>query len=105
MITIIHKIRLLEIAAAPAFETWVETTDYAACPDLPSVRMFDVHRVSLETIAPFHYIEVIRVDSREAFEEDMRSPVFAGLVADFSKMAEVVEEVEGEQLGAGYRSP
>jgi hypothetical protein len=105
MVTIIHKIRLFDVADAVAFESWVQTIDYAACPELPSVRMFDVHRVSSVADAPFHYVEVIRVDSREAFEQDMRIPVFAGLVAAFSKMAEVVEEVQGEQLGSGYRAP
>lgn len=105
MQSIVHKIRLLDIGHAQAFENWVLDTDYATCPELPSVRSFDVCRVSSAHDAPFHYIEVIKVSSNEAFKRDMDSASFARLVECFSTMAEVVEEVAGTQLGAGYRAP
>lgn len=101
---IVHKIRLLDATQAQAFEKWVLTTDYAACPQLPSVRQFSVQRVSEGHDAPFHYFEVIAVTSVADFERDMASMAFASLVASFSTMAEVVEEVAGEQLGDGYRA-
>lgn len=104
METIVHKIRLLDIAKAQDFETWVQTTDYAACPQLPSVRAFAVHRVSADPQAPFHYFEVIQVSDLAAFEKDMATPVFDSLVAAFTGMAEVVEEIGGTRLGAGYRA-
>jgi hypothetical protein len=40
MEVIVHKIRLLDVERAAAFEDWVLGTDYAACPELPSVREF-----------------------------------------------------------------
>lgn len=102
METIIHKIRLLDIGHAPDFESWVLNTDYATCPDLPSVVRFDVHRTSSDPAAPYHYLEIIRVTGHAEFQEDMESPAFAGLEQAFSSMAEVVEEMEGTQLGTGY---
>ncbi|MBY6243033.1 hypothetical protein [Methylosinus sp. Sm6] len=99
---IIHKIRLLDVGRAPAFEEWVTTEDYAACPDLPSVRQFSVQRVSLDPAAPFHYFEVIAVTSMADFERDMALPAFCRLVDRFSAMAELAEEVIGTRLGAGY---
>ncbi|WLQ13963.1 RedY protein [Hahella aquimaris] len=102
METIIHKIRLLDVAKADVFETWVQNVDYATCPDLHSVVRFDVHRASLDPAAPYHYLEVIKITDRAAFDADMATATFAGLVQAFSRMAEVVEELAGEQLGSGY---
>ncbi|ABC32684.1 RedY-like protein [Hahella chejuensis KCTC 2396] len=102
METIIHKIRLFDVAQADAFEFWVQNVDYATCPDLPSVVRFDVHRASLQANAPYHYVEVIKITDRAAFDADMETSTFAGLVQAFSRMAEVVEELAGEQLGSGY---
>ncbi|MBU2711771.1 RedY protein [Zooshikella harenae] len=104
MDTIIHKIRLLDINKATDFEHWVETTDYATCPDLPSVLQFDVHRVSQAPDASYHYVEIIKVTNHTDFNNDMSTDVFAGLVSRFTSMAEVVEEVSGIQLGLGYRA-
>lgn len=104
METIVHKIRLRDVSMAPDFESWVQNTDYATCPQLPSVVAFAVHRVSTDPRAPFHYFEVIQVSSRDAFEKDMATSAFAGLVQAFTGMAEVVEEVAGTRLGAGYRA-
>ncbi|WP_027708640.1 RedY protein [Zooshikella ganghwensis] len=104
MDTIIHKIRLLDINKASDFERWVETTDYATCPDLPSVLQFDVHRVSQAPDASYHYVEIIKVTSHADFSNDMNTDVFAGLVSRFTSMAEVIEEVSGVQLGLGYRA-
>jgi hypothetical protein len=104
METVIHKIRLLDAGKAAAFEDWVLNTDYATCPRLPSVRAFSVSRVSTDPGAPYHYVEVIQISSHAAFEADMRTPAFAGLVERFTTMAEVVEEIAGTRLGDGYRA-
>lgn len=101
---VIHKIRLLDVERAPAFEEWVMTEDYAACPDLPSVRQFSVQRVSLDPDAAFHYFELIAVTSMTDFERDMAVPAFGRLVDRFSAMAEIAEEAIGTRLGAGYRA-
>ncbi len=97
---IVHKIRLLAQSYAERFENWVQTSDYAACPQLPSVISFSVQRA--DPGADFDYFEVITVTSLEAFEKDMRTDVFGSLVAAFSNMAEVQEEIIGTRLGEGY---
>ncbi|MEL7611088.1 RedY protein [Vreelandella titanicae] len=102
MEVVIHKIRLRDPALRREFERWVVNSDYVACHKLTSVIAFDVHRVSEASTAPFHYVEIIRVSSRSAFDADMSTPTFKSLESEFSTMADVVEEVAGEQLGDGY---
>lgn len=97
---IIHKIRLLEPSFQEAFEDWVINTDYATCPHLPSVLAFSVQRA--DPGAGCDYFEVITVRSDADFQRDMNKAEFASLVARFSQMAEVVEEIGGLRLGAGY---
>jgi hypothetical protein len=104
MEVIVHKIRLLDVERAAAFEDWVLGTDYAACPELPSVREFSVQKVSDDPAAPFHYFETIAVTSGAEFERDMGALAFVSLVERFSTMAEVVEEIAGARLGDGYRA-
>jgi hypothetical protein len=104
METIIHKIRLLDGSKAEDFEDWVQKYDYTACPQLKSLLSFDVHRVPDSAEEQFHFFEVIKVSSREEFEQDMNTATFAGLVDAFSKMAEVVEEMEGTRIGTGFRA-
>lgn len=103
METIVHRIRLTDIGQYEAFERWVCETDYTACRQLPSVEGFDVHRVSLNPDADCHYVEIIRVSSQLDFERDMETRTFKGLERDFSTMAEVIEEIAGQQIGQGYR--
>ncbi|WMN62023.1 RedY (plasmid) [Pseudoalteromonas xiamenensis] len=102
MKTIVHKIRLKDVSQRLAFRDWVETTDYRACESLDSVAAFDVVEVSDAADAPFHFIEIIRLSSVEAFNVDMQTPLFQSLVSRFSEMADVVEEIEGERIGLGY---
>ena len=102
MITIIHKIRLNDVAYAERFERWVQETDYAAASDLLSIRSFSVHRANLDPSAEYHYFEVIGLTSHEAFDADMKTPLFGSLVQAFSEMAEVVGEIEGEMIDPGY---
>lgn len=103
VITIVHKIRLRPDASPEAFESWVKNSDYATCPDLPSLVSFAVHRIDAPADAPAHYFEIICIDSVEAFEKDMQTPQFGKLVEAFDKMAEVVEEITGERIEPGYR--
>jgi len=103
MKTIVHKIRLKRGATPEQFERWVRESDYATCPRLASVAQFFVNRVSSDPEAPYHFIEVILIDSLEAFERDMATDAFKGLVAAFEKMAEVVEELAGDRIEPGYR--
>jgi hypothetical protein len=98
---IVHKIRLRTGADPKTFEDWVLNADYAACPRLPSVAAFSVQRA--DPGSGFDYFEVISVRSQADFEADMRGADFAGLVASFSEMAEVIEEIGGARLGDGYR--
>jgi hypothetical protein len=100
----IHKIKLKEIKFITSFKEWVINTDYLSCHDLPSVMQFDVIEVSTEANADFHFIEVIRLSSLEAFKKDMASPIFQSLESRFNEMAEVVEENEGSLHGNGYLS-
>lgn len=102
MQTIVHRIRLLPGVAPARFEGWVRESDYATCPQLASLYSFSVSRVSSDPDAAFHYIEVIQVDSMSAFEVDMATPAFGALVAAFSQMAEVVDEVSGTRIDPGH---
>ncbi|RFS82222.1 RedY protein [Actinomadura spongiicola] len=97
---IVHAICLYPGTDPAEFEAWVRNVDYASCPELPSVLGFDVLRVSGDE--PGRYAEVIRVSSVPDFERDMRTEAFQRLVADFSKMAEVIDETSGERLDPGY---
>lgn len=103
MKTIVHKIRLKDSVDREQFERWVREFDYAACPDLPSVSFFGVHAVSNPAQAGCHYFEVIGIENHRDFEADMKTPLFGSLVARFSQMADVVDEVEGELVEPGYR--
>ena len=97
---IVHKIRLHNSSDADAFEAWVIDTDYATCPDLPSVVAFTVQRAAAGS--DFDYFEVVTITDMAAFEADMQTPQFQSLVARFSQLADVVEEITGDQLGDGY---
>ncbi|MET9416212.1 RedY protein [Streptomyces klenkii] len=101
---IVHRIRLRPGVTPGRFETWVRETDYATCPELPSVLSFSVQRVSGDPSAPVHFFEVIGVRSRAEFERDTTGGAFARLVADFEKMAEVVDELAGVRVEPGYRA-
>lgn len=103
MITVVHRIRLKAGVSPERFETWVREKDYAAAPRMDSLRSFSVHRVSSDPLAPFHYFELIAINRVEAFERDMKTPLFDSLVAAFSEMAEVVDEVQGELIEPGWR--
>jgi len=54
------------------------------------------------TGAPSEFFEVIQVTSNEDFARDMKTPVFGRLVADFERMASVVEELSGSRVEPGY---
>lgn len=99
---IVHRIRLRPEVDPARFETWVREVDYATCPQLPSLRSFSVQRVSDDPAAPVHYFEVIAVDSQEAFELDMRTAAFRGLVDGFDRMATVVDDCAGVRIEPGY---
>ncbi|WP_449475841.1 RedY protein [Streptomyces abikoensis] len=101
---IVHRIRLRPGITPVRFETWVRETDYATCPELPSVLSFSVQRVSGDPAAPVHFFEVIGVRSRAEFARDTTGPAFARLVAEFEEMAEVVDEVAGTRVEPGYRA-
>jgi hypothetical protein len=97
---IVHRIRLHRGVDPARFEAWVREVDYATCPELPSVTAFSVQRAGAE--APSLFFEVIQVTSREDFERDMAGPAFGRLVADFERLASVVEEFAGERVEPGY---
>jgi REDY-like protein HapK len=99
---IVHRIRLRAGVEPARFTTWVREVDYATCSQLPSVLSFSVQRVSDDPAAPIHFFEVIAVDSREAFERDMLTPAFRGLVEAFDRMAVVVDECVGSRIQPGY---
>ncbi|HEJ7975319.1 TPA: RedY [Serratia marcescens] len=101
---IVHKIRLKDIAHRAAFRDWVETTDYQACRHLDTVRAFDVIEVSPSAEAPFHFIEIIQLNSLKMFEREMQTPLFQSLVERFNQLAEVVDEISGERIADGYRA-
>lgn len=99
-ILIIDKIRLHDPLHEADFLRWVTEVDYASCPDLPSVQRFEVVRAAPG--AGFDFFEIIHVESMDAFERDMQSPVFAALVARFTQMASVVESFHGAAVPPGF---
>ncbi|VEA64750.1 REDY-like protein HapK [Serratia plymuthica] len=103
MHVIIHKIRLKDIAQRGAFRDWVETSDYAACKQLSAVQAFEVIEISQSADAPFHFIEIIHLNSLQRFEQQMQTPLFHSLVNRFNQLAEVVNEITGERIADGYR--
>lgn len=100
MVVIIDKIRLHDAQREDEFVRWVRDTDYATCPDLPSVQRFEVVRAAAG--ADCDFFEIIHVESQAAFERDMQSAAFAALVARFSELASVVETVSGDGVPPGY---
>lgn len=102
MHVIVHRIRLHEGVEPSRFEQWVRDTDYAAAPELPSVRSFAVHRVTSDPTAPFQFFEIITVNSIEGFERDVQSKRFRLLEEDFGRMASVVDEISGGLIEPGY---
>ncbi|MCY4046054.1 MAG: hypothetical protein OXE99_13380 [Cellvibrionales bacterium] len=101
---IVHKIKLKDIKYLSEFKEWVLTKDYVACHDLASVVQFDVCEVSSDPSADCHFIEIIRLSSAEAFEQDMKSDLFHSLEDAFFTMADVVEETVSTLIGDGYRA-
>ncbi|CAG1019430.1 hypothetical protein BURC_04311 [Burkholderiaceae bacterium] len=101
MPVIIDKIRLHDAKHEEAFVRWVRDTDYATCPDLPSVQRFEVVRAAPG--AGCDFFEIIHVESQAAFERDMKTPAFAALVARFSEMASVTETIAGDGIPPGYQ--
>ena len=102
MITIIHKIKLINQDFAQQFENWVRDTDYEAAPYFKSLISFNVFKNSNLEDDNFDYFEVIQISDLELFEKDMETERFASLVAAFSKMANVVEEITGHFMAPGY---
>lgn len=102
MDVIIHTIRLQPGVDPAQFERWVREVDYARCPQLPSIATFSVHRITANPSAAAHFVEVIGVRDRESFAKDMETEAFRGLVADFERLATVVQEVIGERIEPGY---
>ncbi|MEV0528251.1 RedY protein [Streptomyces sp. NPDC050439] len=102
---IVHRIKLRPGVDPKRFEDWVRETDYATCPELPSVVTFSVQRASDDPEAPFNYFEIIGVTGRDAFDRDMKLDAFHGLEEAFAEMADVVDETAGERIGAGYSKP
>lgn len=100
MLTIIDHIRLKHPDHRAAFVKWVREVDYAACRDLPSVLRFEMHEAAGN--AEFDFFEIILVSSREAFERDMKLPLFDRLQARFSEMASVVRQIAGAPVPPGY---
>lgn len=100
MPVIVDKIRLHDPKHEEDFVRWVTEVDYATCPDLPSVLRFEVVRAGPG--AGCDFFEIIHVESQAAFERDMQTPAFAGLVARFTEMASVVETLSGEGIAPGY---
>jgi len=103
MNTIVHRIRLRHGVDPGLFESWVRSVDYAACPRLPSIVSFGVHRVAAAPDAPVHFFEVIGITSHEAFRRDMATEEFGQLASDFAAMATVVDELSGELVEPGYQ--
>lgn len=97
---IIDKIRLRGPAHDAAFVQWVQEVDYAACAHLPSVQRFQVVRA--DPGADCDFFEIVHVSSLVAFEADMQTPVFQGLVRRFTEMAEVTGSFSGPLLPPGF---
>ncbi|HTJ67170.1 MAG TPA: hypothetical protein VL551_06530 [Actinospica sp.] len=101
---VIHRISLKPGVKPDEFEAWVTGTDYAGCPNLPSILSFSVQRAVAPEDAPWQYFEVIAVRSIQEFGRDMKTQTFAHLADGFGRLATVVEEISGQRLEPGYIS-
>lgn len=97
---IFDKIRLRGPEHVQAFEEWVREVDYASCRELPSVLRFQMVRAAPG--ADCDYFEIVHVRSIAAFEADMRTPTFQGLVQAFTQLAEVTASFSGSLLPPGF---
>ena len=98
----INKIKLKPGFSHQRYETWVRERDYATSPQFEGLARFFVSRARTDPEAPFHYFEVIVMDSKEALEAAMQTEAFKGLLADFGEMGEIVESFAGAQLDPGF---
>lgn len=96
---VIHHIRVRDGIDPECFVEWVRAVDYVSCPDLPSVRRFEVARLSAATR---EFVEVIAVTDLEAFKQDMATPTFRRLETEFFELAEVVSTNEATRVEPGY---
>ncbi|MBI3898687.1 MAG: RedY protein [Gammaproteobacteria bacterium] len=101
MLIVIDKIKLKDTACADEFVKWVKEVDYAACHNLPSVMGFHMQRV--ERGGDCDFLEIVQISSWSDFEKDMRTPLFQSLVARFSQMADVSEQIICDPIPPGYR--
>lgn len=75
-----------------AYEHWARTTDLPVVRDLPSVKAFDIYRVSgllrSETPAPYDYAEVIDLRDQDEFLTDVTSDTMRRVAAAFRTFAD-----------------
>ncbi|QPF73604.1 RedY protein [Roseateles sp. DAIF2] len=100
MLTLIDRIRLKSPEQRAPFMRWVREVDYRACQDLPSVLRFQVFECPGGDGLDF--FEIVEVSSAEAFDLDMRTPLFQTLVQRFSQMAELGDQFGGHLLEPGF---
>lgn len=74
------------------YEAWARQGDIPAVNALGSVTSFTVHRATgvfgSDAASPFQYVEVIDVESMDAFVADVTTPAFQALAAPFQGFAD-----------------
>ncbi len=77
-----------------AYEHWAKTVDLPTVNALPSIRKFEVFRVTgtlgSAEAAPYAYAEVIDIGAMEVFATDVASEKMQTVAAEFGRLAETV---------------
>ena len=75
-----------------AYEKWARNTDLPTVTALPSVDAFNVHRVTglfgADAVAPYHYVEIIEINSMDQFGADVATDTMAAVAGEFREFAD-----------------
>jgi hypothetical protein len=91
MATIVVLFNLKTGIDAAVYEAWARGTDVPQVNALPAVRNFRVLRSSAllnGAAAPYQYVELIEVDSLDAFRGEVRTDVMQGVAREFRGFAD-----------------
>jgi hypothetical protein len=90
--TIIVTFNLKKGVAPQDYERWARERDVPTVTALASVDSFRVQRatglIGSDAAAPYHYLELIEVNSLETFMSEIGTKEMQGIAAEFAQYAE-----------------
>ena len=89
---IVCLFNLKEGATVEAYEAWARNVDIPGVNALGSVRGFTIHRATglfgSDAKSPYDYVEVIDINSMDAFVADVTHPEFQKVAAGFQQFTD-----------------